>query len=579
MKQIIFLTLLFITLAAFPQEKKTIKGKSEMKNLFEGKERDNIVKALPDLVLQNQVFSDPNNNRIIDANESSSIRFEILNQGSGIAEDVKVRISLDSTSTDALQFSDLIPVGDIEPQEVREINIPVTGTANLITGQVEFTVQVVELNGFDAYPFTMKINTHKLRKPDVLIADAAFIADDGRNIRLAEPIILKILVQNIGDGEAENVAISFDFLKEKENCFLMDNALKRIGNLNPGDTAIIDFKFTANRRYSLQEIPVKLELNESRSGMVSDTTLLASLNQEIHSGQLIAIEGMEEEVGEITLGELAIEEEEEDAITLRGIADPSKGLNVAKAKKDMLIGDYYALIIGIDDYYGEFEPLNNAVRDAEAIEKVLKAKYKFDHFITLFDREATRIQILEAFEELARRVKPTDNVFIYYSGHGEYKEQYNRGYWIPVDARSNSISELISNNDIQTALTGIRSKHTLLISDACFAGEIFRGEVLQIPFENSDNYYRKVHERPSRKAITSGGIEPVMDTGKEGHSVFAYYLIKSLENNEDPFYDASQLYERIKIPVTNNSDQQPHFHPIKNTGDEGGQFIFIHKFF
>lgn len=579
MKQIIFLTFLFIPLVSFPQEKKTIKGKSEMKNLFEGQERGNIVKALPDLVLQNQVFSDPNNNRIIDANESGSIRFEIVNQGNGVAEDVNVRVTLDGIAMDALGFSELIKVGDIQPQETREITIPVTGKENLVSGQVEFTVQVVESNGFDAYPFTMKINTHKLRKPEVLIADAAFIADDGRNIRLAEPIILKILVQNIGDGEAENVNVSFDFLKEKENCFLMDNALKRIGNLKPGDTAIVDFKFTANRRYTLQEIPVKLELNESRSGMVSDTTLLASLNQEIHSGQLIAIEGMQEEVGEITLGELEIREQEQDAITMRGVADPSKGLNVAKAKKDMLIGDYYALIIGIDDYYGEYEPLHNAVRDAEAIEQVLKAKYKFDYFITLFDREATRIQILEAFEDLARRVKPTDNVFIYYSGHGEYKEQFNRGYWVPVDARSNSISELISNNDIQTALTGIRSKHTLLISDACFAGEIFRGEVLQIPFENSENYYRKVHERPSRKAITSGGIEPVMDTGKEGHSVFAFYVIKSLENNEDPFYDASQLYERIKIPVTNNSDQQPHFHPIKNTGDEGGQFIFIHKFY
>jgi len=536
MKQIIFLTFLFLTLAAFPQEKKAIKGKSEMKNLFQGQERDNIVKALPELVLQNQIFSDPNNNMIIDANESSSIRFKIVNQGNGIAEDVNIRVSLDSISTDGLEFSDVIEIGDIQPQETREITIPVTGRENLSTSQVEFTVQVVESNGFDAYPFTMKINTHKLRKPDVLIADAAFIADDGKNIQLAD------------------------------------------GNMKPGDTAIVDFKFTANRRYSLQEIPVKLELSESMNRAYRDTTLLASLNQEVHSGQLIAIEGMQEEVGEITLGELALQDQEEDAITLRGIADPSKGLNVAKAKKDMLIGDYYALIIGIDDYYGEYDPLHNAVRDAETIERVLKAKYKFDHVVTLYDREATRIQILEAFEGLAQKVKPTDNVFIYYSGHGEFKEQYNRGYWVPVDARSNSISELISNNDIQTALTGIRSKHTLLISDACFAGEIFRGEVLQIPFENSETYYRKVHERPSRKAITSGGIEPVMDTGKEGHSVFAYYVIKSLENNEDPFYDASQLYERIKIPVTNNSDQQPHFHPIKNTGDEGGQFIFIQKF-
>jgi len=39
----------------------------------------------------------------------------------------------------------------------------------------------------------------------------------------------------------------------------------------------------------------------------------------------------------------------------------------------------------------------------------------------------------------------------------------------------------------------------------------------------------------------------------------------------------TQLFANILIPVTNNSNQSPKFQPIKNTGDEGGQFIFIKK--
>ena len=35
----------------------------------------------------------------------------------------------------------------------------------------------------------------------------------------------------------------------------------------------------------------------------------------------------------------------------------------------------------------------------------------------------------------------------------------------------------------------------------------------------------------------------------------------------------------LKIPVINNSDQTPKLAPVKNTGDEGGQFIFIKKYF
>jgi hypothetical protein len=86
-----------------------------------------------------------------------------------------------------------------------------------------------------------------------------------------------------------------------------------------------------------------------------------------------------------------------------------------------------------------------------------------------------------------------------------------------------------------------------------------------------------VHQLASRQAITSGGIEPVMDGGKDGHSVFAYYFLKILKNNESKYLDAGQVYTNIKIPVTNNSEQSPKFSPIKNSGDEGGQFIFIKK--
>jgi len=260
----------------------------------------------------------------------------------------------------------------------------------------------------------------------------------------------------------------------------------------------------------------------------------------------------------------------------RGSGDPLKGLNVSKAQK-MVIGNYYALIIGIDKYSGQWTPLNNAVRDARAIEAILRSKYKADHFQVLYDQQATRENIINEFVKLIERVKENDNVIIYYSGHGEFQKALNRGYWVPVDAHIASISKYISNADIQTFLGGIKSKHTLLISDACFSGDIFRGKTYSVPFDDSEKYFQTVHNLKSCQAITSGGIEPVMDGGSDGHSVFAYYILKGLRENENKFFDASQLFANIIIPVTNNSNQSPKFQPIKDTGDEGGQFIFIKK--
>jgi uncharacterized caspase-like protein len=261
--------------------------------------------------------------------------------------------------------------------------------------------------------------------------------------------------------------------------------------------------------------------------------------------------------------------------TYRG--DPLKGLNLGEEIKALEFGRYFALIIGIDNYSGTWTPLQNAVNDARAVEKTLRDNFKIDHFITLYNEEATRGNIIRNFEMLVETVTPDDNLLIFYSGHGEFKESLNKGYWVPVDATTPSTSQFISNPDIRTFLGGIKSKHTLLVSDACFSGVIFRGETRTIPFEDSDRYYTKVHALPSRKALTSGGNEPVMDGGRDGHSVFTYYFLKALESNDQKYVDASRLYEDLKIPVIHNSDQSPVFAPVNDTGDEGGQFIFIRK--
>src|SRR3972149_6607409 len=107
----------------------------------------------------------------------------------------------------------------------------------------------------------------------------------------------------------------------------------------------------------------------------------------------------------------------EDPAVYRGGGDPLKGLNISKAGKEMLFGDYYALIIGIDNYQGHWTPLNNATKDAKAVEKLLREKYKIEYFKTMYNEDATRTNIIKAMEWLAENVKEKDNVFIFYSGH------------------------------------------------------------------------------------------------------------------------------------------------------------------
>ena len=251
-----------------------------------------------------------------------------------------------------------------------------------------------------------------------------------------------------------------------------------------------------------------------------------------------------------------------------------------KLEEVIKTGKYIALLIGINSYEGYWHNLQNAVNDAYGIKEVLDKNYHFDEIHTLIDQEATRKNIIKKFEWLINNSSEDDNILIFYAGHGQFKRELNKGYWVPVDAKSNSTADYISNSDIKTYISGIRSKHTLLISDACFAGDIFRGSRTEsIDFDPSDmtKYYKEVYKKPSRLALTSGSLEQVSDAGKDNHSIFTYFLLKSLEENDQKYWDASQLFNDFRMAVVNNSDQTPQLQVVRDTNDEGGQFIFIKK--
>ncbi|MCX6326226.1 MAG: caspase family protein [Bacteroidia bacterium] len=388
-------------------------------------------------------------------------------------------------------------------------------------------------------------------KSKVLIMDYKFNTNNDK-VSIGKPVTLTLNITNVGDKNADGLAINY---KLPANVEVAD--FKSISSLKTGEVQLITLQFFANKSYTDSIVPVKFEITGADITNVNDMDLSVTID---HPVRKTADKSMAQNYS-----------------VFRGGNDPLKGLNVAQAMKSVEVGEYYGLIIGIDEYSGEWPLLKNAVNDAKAVAEILSSKYTFQYMKTLYNKEATRDNILKEFELLLQKIKENDNVLIYYSGHGEYIQNMDKGFWVPVDASSKAISKYISNEDIRSFLTGIHSKHTLLVTDACFSGDIFRGKTMTIPYENSTKYYSKMYSLSSRKALTSGGVEPVLDKGKENHSVFAWYFLQALKKNTEKYYDAGQLFDFLKIPVVNNSYQTPVYSPIRNAGDEGGQFIFIMK--
>ena len=252
------------------------------------------------------------------------------------------------------------------------------------------------------------------------------------------------------------------------------------------------------------------------------------------------------------------------------ISEPPKILAQSNAISEApaVGGKYYALIIGISNYTDPLiNELDKPIKDAELFYNSLTSRYTFDVDNVRFLKNATMSDIVSALDYFAKVVKPVDNFLIFYAGHGVWNASSEIGYWLPSDARKNSTLNWFRNSALRDYLREINSKHTLLITDACFGGSIFK---TRSAFMDATLAVNKLYELPSRKAMTSGTLTEVPD-----QSAFLKYMIERLNQNSEKYLSSEQLFSSFRIAVINNSSVIPQFGEIKDVGDEGGDFIFI----
>jgi len=246
-------------------------------------------------------------------------------------------------------------------------------------------------------------------------------------------------------------------------------------------------------------------------------------------------------------------------------------------------GDYHALVIG-NSRYEYLDDLTTAGRDASDVAEVLRDKYDFEVELLL---DATRKDILTSLNRLRRELKETDNFLLYYAGHGVLDE-IKEGYWQPVDSVIDDDSEWISNKRINSTLKKFKANNVLLMADSCYAGAQFRG-IKPIDEESSSSIdssltrealVQRLSKAKSRVAITSGGLEPVVDRiGLSENSVFARSFIDTLNENKT-LITSGDMFTSVRqrvVPITaeHGFEQTPEFGKLWASGHKGGDFIFL----
>lgn len=245
------------------------------------------------------------------------------------------------------------------------------------------------------------------------------------------------------------------------------------------------------------------------------------------------------------------------------------------------LGNYYALIIGNNDYQ-TMSTLVTAINDATEAEKILKNQYQFKTQLLI---NATRYQILSALNTLRETLKEEDNLLIYYAGHGKLDTVNKRGFWLPVDADENNSANWISNIAITDILNTMKAKHVLVVADSCYSGSLSQTAIARVEQELTDDVKQQwinvMANTRARIMLTSGGVEPVLDGGGGKHSIFAKAFLDTLRENNRILEGYSLYYEVLTKVMKKASqldrEQVPQYAPIHLAGHESGEFLFSPK--
>ena len=228
-----------------------------------------------------------------------------------------------------------------------------------------------------------------------------------------------------------------------------------------------------------------------------------------------------------------------------------------------------ALVIGVNRYDDKRIPqLVGALPDAQAVGQTFADALGY-RVVRL--NNPTKSQLIAALNNLVTDAQESDSLVVYFAGHGELVESTGHGYWIPSDGDASNPRSWISNADINRVLSAARSRQIAVVADSCYSGAFAKEMSL------SGQQRRQLDGYLNQRAVvimSSGGDEPVADTAKNGHSVFAWNFMEKLRDLGD-WTPGASLFTEVRTAVERELPQTPMYGASLSAGhQDGGDYLF-----
>ncbi|MHC0068213.1 caspase, EACC1-associated type [Nostoc sp. UIC 10890] len=231
-----------------------------------------------------------------------------------------------------------------------------------------------------------------------------------------------------------------------------------------------------------------------------------------------------------------------------------------------------ALLIGVSDYGSGLTPLPGAVKDVEALQRVLQHPEisGFDDVKTLINPEPLVMQ--EAIQTLFADNRTKDDlVLFFFSGHG-IKDQRGELYFATRITRKNPHGELIKATAVparfvQEMMSDSRSKREVVILDCCFSGAFPVGWTAKD--DGSVDIQTQLGGEGRAILTSSNSTQYSFEQQGSDFSIYTHYLIEGIETgaadlDNDGEILVEELHEYAKKRVREASPaMKPEIYAVK----------------
>ena len=505
----------------------------------------------PRLAVSGIKFVDESGDRILSASENGKIIFELSNAvGAGKAFGIVNQTSV-SRGGKNINFPALLDVGDLEPGEAVDVELPIKGTLDLETGKETFQIKVSEINDFGLDPFDVKIRTKKLEPPDLQVAkievDDKFYPDRAEKLSVGngnsivepgESVEVSATLLNKGTGLTKNTKVKV--VSASPDVTFLSPTDFASGNIQPGQWQDLKIAFSVKKGYKGQEdLPLKLVLSDERERFNKELPLNIKLKRSYPKTELVDIKG---------------KRTPQMPVLMPSFGDELLAIPSSKYENR----DGVAVVIGVQNYKDKDVPsVEYALNDAQLFKDYLQTALGYREGNIIYLENATKADLEKVFGtsdnhagQLSDYVKKDkSDVFVYYTGHGAPDLQTKQAYLVPADADPNYVKlggyalEVFYDN-----LSRLPARHINVVLDACFSGRSDKGMIISKAsplmiapiLPGSDN----IDVFSSSKADEISSWYP-----EKRHSLFTYFFLKGLQGaadkNKDRAITAAELDEYV----------------------------------